>query len=276
MRAPNLDVDGYSIQADVVPPSLREPLVAAFAAATVGRAGCRGGLRFAAVRELAASANVRALVEPVLGGDAFAFRATLFDKTAAANWLVAWHQDRVVPVRERRAAAGFTRWSRKDGGWYVEPPAAVSRQLLAVRVDLDGSTPENGALRVLPGTHCNGVLPPERLRAAVAATAPETCNVPAGGALCMRPLLAHSSSRALAPRHRRVVHVESAAAAVPGWARLRHQRELTRATGTTRGALPSNVAVVCLGREFAEASRLLGRHRLWCRSCPEVTRERAR
>jgi ectoine hydroxylase-related dioxygenase (phytanoyl-CoA dioxygenase family) len=216
VRAPNLDFDGYSIHAGVVPPALCEPLAAVFAAATVGRAGCRGGLQFAAVRELAASANVRALVEPVLGGDAFVFRATLFDKTPAANWLVAWHQDRVVPVRERRAAAGFTRWSRKDGGWYVEPPAAVSRQLLAVRVDLDGSTPENGALRVLPGTHHAGVLTPERLRVAVSAMAPATCNVPAGGALCLRPLLVHASSRARAPSHRRVVHLEFAGASLPG------------------------------------------------------------
>jgi ectoine hydroxylase-related dioxygenase (phytanoyl-CoA dioxygenase family) len=215
VRAPNLADDGYTIHADVVPASLRAALHAACAAVTTGRAGFRCGLQLAAVRELAACPSVRALVEAVLGTGAFAFRATLFDKTPAANWLVAWHQDRVVPVRRRLPAAGFTNWSRKDGVWHAEPPAGVLQNLLAVRIDLDGSTVENGALRVMPGTHRGGVLSAADLRA-LAASAATVCVVQSGGALCMRPLLVHGSSRAASPTHRRVVHIEFAGVPLSG------------------------------------------------------------
>ena len=32
-------------------------------------------------------------------GPAQPFRATLFDKSASANWLVVWHQDTALPMR---------------------------------------------------------------------------------------------------------------------------------------------------------------------------------
>jgi hypothetical protein len=210
-----LDEHGWFVRADVVGPELAAELCTAFAAVD-GRAGTRDGLGIDAVRRLAASAEVRALVAPILGGAAFAFRATLFDKTPAANWLVAWHQDRVVPVRERTDEPGFGPWSQKRGVAYVQPPVAVLASLLAVRVDLDGSGPDRGGLRVLPGTHRDGVLAPDTIAACRARIAAVTPPVPALGALVMRPLLLHASSRANAPRHRRIVHLELAPAPWPG------------------------------------------------------------
>ena len=216
MLAPSLDEHGYSIATNVVAAELRERLLAVFTVATDGRAGNRGGFEHAAVRELACSAKVRALVEPVLGAAAFAHRATLFDKTPAANWLVGWHQDLVVPVGERRDIEGFGPWSEKDGVWHVQPPAGCLSHLLAVRIDLDGSDLINGALRVLPGSHQFGVLGPERIAALADSLPAVVCEVPLGGALLMRPLLLHSSRRAMAASHRRVVHLEFAASCLPG------------------------------------------------------------
>jgi len=55
-----------------------------------------------------AVANVlRTLVEPVIGPGAFATSALLFDKLPRANWLVAWHQDLTIAVRERFDTEGF-------------------------------------------------------------------------------------------------------------------------------------------------------------------------
>jgi ectoine hydroxylase-related dioxygenase (phytanoyl-CoA dioxygenase family) len=92
----------------------------------------------------------------------------------------------------------------------VQPPAPALEQVVAVRIDLDGSDAERGALRVLPGTHRLGILPPARVAELARTIEPVTCTVPVGGALSMRPLLLHASSRALQPSHRRIVHLEFA------------------------------------------------------------------
>ena len=212
----NLALRGCAIATDVVPPGLRDRLVVAVAHATTGVAGNRWGLGHEAVRELATSAALRELVEPILGVEAFAVRATLFDKTPQENWFVAWHQDLAIPVQQMREVPGFGPWSVKDGVPFVQPPAEVLRGMLAVRVDLDGSDAHNGALRVLPGTHTFGVLTPKQRSELSWAQSPVICEVPAGGALVMRPLLLHSSGRAASPLHRGVVHLEFAAHDLPG------------------------------------------------------------
>jgi hypothetical protein len=42
-----------------------------------------------------------------------------------------------------------------------------------------------------------------------------TCTVPRGGALLMRPLLLHASSKCVVPKPRRVIHLEFAASELP-------------------------------------------------------------
>lgn len=168
------------------------------------------------VRCLASSAPLRALVEPVLGTEAFAVRAMLFDKTASANWNVAWHQDLTIGVRGRVEAPGFERWSVKAGVQHVQPPIPVLEGMLAVRVHLDDCGSGNGALRVLPESHAAGRLTGEAIREWRERSAAVTCDVARGGILLMRPLLLHASSEAVAPGHRRVIHLEYAAEPLPG------------------------------------------------------------
>jgi hypothetical protein len=77
----------------------------------------------------------------------------LFTKSARANWLVPWHQDRVLPVRQRlRNTPGWGPWSHKGGVLHANAPAAVLAKVVAIRVHLDDTAPENGGLKVLPGT----------------------------------------------------------------------------------------------------------------------------
>lgn len=209
-------MDGYEVVPEAVSAAIRDELLPAFDRLVGAAPGNREGLRDPAIRDLASSPAIRAVVEPLLGPRAFAYRATLFDKTPTANWLVAWHQDLVVPVGERRDTPGYGPWSQKGGTWFVQPPVEVLRGLLAIRIDLDGSDEANGALRVLPGTHSLGVLPPARIAERASTVASVTCAVPAGGALLMRPLLVHASSKAGAATHRRVVHIEFAPGELPG------------------------------------------------------------
>ncbi|MFM1767987.1 MAG: hypothetical protein RJA22_516 [Verrucomicrobiota bacterium] len=183
---------------------------------SVAGAGRRGLLAIPAVRALARSAPLRALAGLGLEGEPFPVRAIFFDKTPAANWAVAWHQDLTLAVAERVELPGFGPWSTKDGMVHVQPPAAVLERMLTVRLHLDDADEANGALRVIPGSHREGRLSAEAIQAWRGREAEVLCAAAAGDALVMRPLLLHASSRAAGARHRRVLHLEYAATPLPG------------------------------------------------------------
>ena len=168
------------------------------------------------VAKLAMSPTIRALVEPILGSDAKVVRALLFDKTAGANWKVAWHQDLSIAVRERIEVEGFGPWLVKAGVQHVQPPVAVLHRMLTVRVHLDECLEDNGPLLVLPGSHAQGVLSPVQIADWRGKVAPIACTIGAGGVVLMRPLLLHASSAATTPKHRRVIHLEFASGELPG------------------------------------------------------------
>ena len=175
------------------------------------RAGARHVLSHAAVGPVAADLRLLAVARVVLGPAAFPFRATLFDKSATANWLVTWHQDTALPLLERRETAGWGPWSIKDGVQYAHAPGAALEHVLALRLHLDDSTAENGPLRVVPGTHTLGVLTDEAVHDVAARASAVDGLVDAGGVLAMRPLVIHASSKSRSALPRRVLHIEYAA-----------------------------------------------------------------
>src|SRR5437899_2963288 len=174
------------------------------------RAGVRHALRNPAVAGLAQDSRLLRIAKGVLGSKAFPFRATLFDKSPASNWLVVWHQDTALPLQERREIPGWGPWSVKEGVNYAQAPASALSQVLALRVHLDDSTAENGPLRVLPGTHTLGVLTDEALHDLSTRIAVVDCLVPRGGLLAMLPLIVHASSKSQSEAPRRVLHIEYA------------------------------------------------------------------
>jgi hypothetical protein len=179
-------------------------------------AGRRGLLGVPAVRELAKSSRLMSLVKPYVGPSATPVRGIYFDKSAEANWTVGWHQDVTIAVRERREVAGFGPWSVKDGVPHVTAPAEYLERMLAVRLHLDDADEENGALRVLAGSHRFGRLSDERIDELVQELPEIVCCARAGDALLMRPLLLHASSRSTSARRRRVLHIEYAGFELPG------------------------------------------------------------
>lgn len=228
-----------SVLTEVTVAELREAIgQAANANPAHQRAGSTYGMRnlldqVSAIRDLANSSALQTLVEPVLGRDAFAVKATLFDKTPDANWKVAWHQDTTICVRERIEVPGFEAWSVKDGVVNVQPPDDVLSSIMTIRLHLDDCGADNGALRVLPGSHKSGRLSAEDMDRWRTENTPVTCVVRRGGALLMRPLTLHASSAAQNPGHRRVIHLEFAASGLPGglaWA-------VNSCPGTVRAAL---------------------------------------
>lgn len=176
----------------------------------VGAVGIRNLIFHPTVHALLRHESLGEYLWSVIGRDLVAVKATLFDKTTESNWRVQWHQDRSIAVKERRDVAGYTCWGTKAGTIHVEPPTQVLSQMVAVRVHLDDCQADNGPLRVVPGTHRLGKLSAEDL-ATIVATCPHVeIKVARGALVLMRPLLVHSSSPAIAPAHRRVLHIEFA------------------------------------------------------------------
>jgi ectoine hydroxylase-related dioxygenase (phytanoyl-CoA dioxygenase family) len=207
------DRAGYSIHDDVFTRDEMGAAIQALDGAELARtrAGARHVLRVPAVWAIADDPRLLAIARGHLdAAAAFPFRATLFVKSASANWLVVWHQDTALPLVARVAHPAWGPWSVKAGVRYAIAPAAALSRVVALRVHLDDSTPDNGPLRVLPGTHQLGVLEDTAIQALAARIAPVPCVSPAGGVVAMRPLLAHASSKAIDDRPRRVLHIEYA------------------------------------------------------------------
>jgi ectoine hydroxylase-related dioxygenase (phytanoyl-CoA dioxygenase family) len=203
-----IDVDGFALVPAVLSSAEVRNLSAVLGDAPTG--GHRGMLAHAEVAELARSPKVLALVHSHLSTSARPVRALLFDKSPEANWLVPWHQDLTIAVREQRDVPGFGPWSVKDGVTHVQPPTELLERMLAVRIHLDPVDQSNGALRVLPGTHRLGKLAPEEIDKLRRDRDEVCCTARAGDVLLIRPLVLHASSKAASPTRRRVLHIEYA------------------------------------------------------------------
>jgi hypothetical protein len=180
----------------------------------------RGGLRqadkkIAAIGDLVRSQALRGLVADLLAPRAKLVRVILFDKTPINNWHVGWHQDTTIAVSRRANLAGWGPWSVKDGVPHVQPPTQVLEQMLTLRLHLDDAPEDNACLRVIPGSHRDGVLAAEHIAMWRKRCNPVSCPTHAGDVLAMRPLLLHASQKAHNPTHRRVVHAEFCAADLP-------------------------------------------------------------
>lgn len=142
-------------------------------------------------------------------------RSIFFDKTPESNWLVPWHQDLSIAVKERIDYPGYGPWSMKDGVPHVQPPAEILEAMVTIRLHLDDCDESNGALRVIPGSHRLGRLNAAHIAELRLQEKEVACSVRTGDALLMHPLLLHASTEALAPAHRRVIHLEYAACSLP-------------------------------------------------------------
>lgn len=181
---------------------------------------CVGGMRnperkFPIIKTLCDSPAVRSLVEKYLHPRAQFVRAILFDKTADNNWLVTWHQDKTICVASKKELAGWGPWSVKDGVQHVQPPQAILEHMVSLRIHLDDSTEATGALNIIPGSHNEGILSSERITQITHTQTAINAGGKAGSVLVMKPLLLHSSSKAISPTRRRVLHLEYCSATLP-------------------------------------------------------------
>lgn len=201
----DLRESGFAIVASAVSPSDCDRILSAMAE-TAGGAGSRAILDAPWCRTLADDIRANAVLGRALPERAVAAQCTYFDKSSERNWLVALHQDLSIPVRMRVASDQLSGWAEKEGRLYVQPPRETLESLVGVRVHLDECGKESGPLRVVPASHRHGRLSDARAKELREQNGEVACLVPRGGALVLKPLLLHASSKASAPAHRRVLH----------------------------------------------------------------------
>ncbi len=210
-----LDADGFAVVTGLVAAAEIEPALEAFEPLiAAGSAGTRRGPeRVSFVRQWLETRPLSGLLDG--GAEWFPVRVILFDKSPSANWGVPWHQDLAIAVERRAEIHGFGPWSVKQGIVHVHPPAAVLEKMLTVRLSLDDCEADNGALRILPGSHREGRLAPADVERWKRQVEPHVCASRRGDAVLMKPLVLHSSPPAVNPSRRRVLHVEFAREPLP-------------------------------------------------------------
>ncbi|GAA0626165.1 hypothetical protein GCM10009422_23660 [Brevundimonas kwangchunensis] len=143
-------------------------------------------------------------------------RAVMFDKSPEANWSVAWHQDRTIPVKARVDAAGFGPWSTKDGVLHVAPPFEILTRMTTLRLHLDNVDEANAPLWIAVGTHCIGRIAASAATGEAGRAEQRLCLAETGDIWAYGTSILHASDRASGQRCRRVLQVDYADFELPG------------------------------------------------------------
>lgn len=141
-------------------------------------------------------------------------RLVAFDKSGEMNWGLPWHQDRVVALRDRVEAPGFSNWTRKAGVWHAEPPAGVLESMIFARVHLDAADEDNGCLQLALGSHERRVAEQD-VDAAISASVQEPCIAQRGDVLFAKALILHRSRPSRTMAGRRALRIDYSAVALP-------------------------------------------------------------
>ncbi len=163
--------------------------------------------------EVLFSKNLLAVVRAI-DPKAFLSKALYFDKPENENWYVTWHQDVPINVAEKIETPGYESWTHKKGIHSVCPPEKVLHSIVTIRVHLDDTHEHNGALKVVSGAFKKRFSDSE-ISTITNNCSPSTCLVQEGGALLMKPLLLHASSKSRTQKKRRVIHLEFTSTELP-------------------------------------------------------------
>jgi hypothetical protein len=142
-------------------------------------------------------------------------RLVVFDKTDEANWGLPWHQDRVVALRDRVEAPGFTNWTRKAGVWHAEPPLEIMERMIFARVHLDPADEGNGCLELAIGTHRAGRIAEGNVAATAESSEQESCAAGRGDVLFASALILHRSRPSRSAQKRRALRIDYSADDLP-------------------------------------------------------------
>lgn len=148
--------------------------------------------------------NLIDIIENTFGKGYFITKSIYFDKPEKSNWFVAYHQDLTISVNKKIDLKGFENWTVKQNQFAVQPPVQILEDNFTIRIHIDKTTKDNGALKVVDNSHSKGIFRVENLK-----IDNETiCEVDKGGIMIMKPLLFHASNKTTNNERRRVIHIE--------------------------------------------------------------------
>jgi hypothetical protein len=206
MTMNNFETDGFVVIEGVITEEECTAIEQALSDVELSSAGTRNLLKQPWCIALARRVRTHPRVADFIPDTHAAVQCTYFEKSRKKNWLVSFHQDQSIPVAERIEHPALTGWSEKEGVLYVQPPADVLSDMVAVRVHVDRCGEADGPIKVLSGSHRLGAISAEQVPAVRSNRAEVACVAGRGTALIMRPLLLHASSKASGSSRRRVLH----------------------------------------------------------------------
>ena len=206
MSADHFDNHGFIVTPPILDHAALANLERELAQIQLEGAGSRGLLDFSWCIALAQLIRAHPSIHPFLPDDSVAVQCTYFEKSKDQNWLVPVHQDLSIQVREKIACPELSGWSEKEGSIFVQPPQSVLENVIAVRLHIDDCSAEDGPLRIVPGSHKSGRMTNQQALVERDKQGETVCTVERGGALVLKPLLLHASSKASGNSKRRVLH----------------------------------------------------------------------
>jgi hypothetical protein len=157
--------------------------------------------------------NLKSVVREIFGEGFFVVKSIYFDKPETSNWYVSYHQDLTISVDRKIELENFGPWTTKQNQFAVQPPVKILENITAIRIHLDETDENNGALKVIPGSHVKKIYRPETID--WTEEKETSCSVQQGGIMLMKPLLLHSSGRTINNKKRRVIHIEFSNSELP-------------------------------------------------------------
>jgi hypothetical protein len=158
------------------------------------------------LRSLIFSSNLQKIIDQFPGNNYSVIKSIYFDKPEQSNWFVSYHQDLIIGVNKKIDLPGFDSWTNKQSYFGVQPPLEILKGIYTIRIHLDDTDENNGALKVIPGSHKKGIYRPQDID--WTKEKKDVCKVGKGGIMLMKPLLLHSSGRTTNNKRRRVIHIE--------------------------------------------------------------------
>jgi ectoine hydroxylase-related dioxygenase (phytanoyl-CoA dioxygenase family) len=215
---------GFAIVENVLSSTEIEAILHTINKASIDKPTCRKTTELFAIRQFLKEIpevlpfvivqRIKDIMEQVFGQGFFIVKSIYFDKPGGSNWFVSYHQDLTISVTKKWLMEGFGPWTVKQDQFSVQPPLAVLQDNFTVRLHLDDTDENNGALKVIPGSHLKGIYRPETIDWSTEKEV--VCRAAKGSVMIMRPLLLHASNRTTNSKQRRVIHIEFSRFCLPG------------------------------------------------------------